>query len=276
MSSFNSALDIYKILNKSNCRQCRVATCMAFAAMVFRGEKPLESCPHIDRDLLEQLGGTTLKRTTTFEQNGEALLRQLEREVITVDFSAATEKLGARLVGNKLVINCLGKDFFVDNEGNVDSACHIKSWLKIILLHYITFSAGTDPKGNWIRIPQLKDGMAWNNFFQKTCEEALKHIADANVELFFDIVQIFGGTKLHESLTADWSFILYPLPKVPFLIRYWNPEEDLESDLKLFFDESTDSNLSIEAIYSLGVGIAVMFKSIMRRHSETGRISISG
>lgn len=274
MSNFKSSLDIYKILNKSNCRQCQLSTCMAFAVSVFRGEKSLEGCPHIDQMLIEQLGEKAVQRNA-FEQNGEALLRLLKKEITSVDFLSAAKRLGVRLVEDKLVIKCLGKDFFIDNEGNVDSECHIKTWLEIILLHYTVSSKGNDPKGNWIRFTQLKEGMAWNNFFLKQCEEELKRIADVDEQLFFDIAQIFGGSKLNKSSSADWSIVLYPLPKVPFLIRYWKPEDDFESDLKIFFDESVNSNLSTEAIYSLGVGIAAMFKSIMRRHSKTGQLNIN-
>lgn len=273
MSSFKSPLDIYKILNKSNCRQCGAATCMAFAASVFRGERQLESCPHIDRDPIERLGGNIIKRTS-LEQNGEALLRQLRGEITAIDLSAAATRLGARRAGDRLAVTCLGKDFFIDGEGNIDSECHVMVWLEVILLHYIISSKGSNLTGNWVRFAQLKEGMAWNNFFMKTCEGELKRIADADERLFFDIAQVLGGKRSSENSSADWSIILYPLPRVPFLIRYWKPEDDFESDLKLFFDESTDASLSTETVYSLGVGIAAMFKSIMRRHSASGKLNM--
>lgn len=247
---------------------------MAFAALVFKGEKPLEGCPHIDGGLLEQLGEKTIKKETN-EQREEELLRQLKTEVAAVDFSAVADKLGARLVEDKLAIKCLGKDFFIDNQANIDSECHVNAWLKIPMLNYVTSGKTSDLHGAWVPFVQLKEGMSWNNFFLKRCEEPLKRIADADATLFFDIVQVFGGTKLNESSTADWSLVLYPLPKVPFLIRYWGPEDDFESDLKLFFDKSTDSNLNVEAIYLLGRGLVEMFKLIMLKHSEAGRIKIN-
>ncbi|MHB8841160.1 MAG: DUF3786 domain-containing protein [Candidatus Aquicultor sp.] len=274
MSNFNSALDVYKILNKSNCRQCQVPTCMAFASLVFKGEKTLDSCPHIDRDLLERFGGKTVKGNTP-EQNQDEVLRQLKSEIAGVDFPAAAKRLGARLVGNKLAVTCLGKNFFIDNKGTIDSECHVNAWLTIPLLTYIVSSKGSDPQGNWVTFAQLKEGMAWNQFFQKRCEEPLKRIADADEKLFFDIAQVFGGTKQNENSSADWSLIIHLLPKVPFLIRYWNPEDDFESDLKLFFDRSTDSNLNVEVIYLLARGIVEMFKLIMLRHSATGQLKIS-
>ncbi|HZD61030.1 MAG TPA: DUF3786 domain-containing protein, partial [Anaerolineae bacterium] len=219
MSGFSSPLDIYKILNKSNCRQCQVPTCMAFAALVFRGEKTLDSCPHIDRELLEQFTRDTVNKSMP-EQNGEEVLQQLKRKITGVDFPAAAKRLGARPIGHKLAVKCLGKDFFVDNEGNIDSECHINTWLTMPLLSYIVSSKGSDPQDNWVKFSQLKEGMSWNPFFQKRCEEPLKRVADADEKLFFDIAQVFGGIKLNENSSADWSLILRPLPKVPFLVRY--------------------------------------------------------
>ena len=274
MSGFKSPLDIYKILNKSNCRQCQVATCMAFAALVFKGERTLDGCPHIDQDLLEQLGIETVKSDVP-EENEEEALRQLKSEITTVDFPAAAERLGAQFVGDKLAIKCLGKNFFVDSEGNIDSECHVNAWLKMPLLSYIVSSKGSDPRGDWVKFNQLKDGTSWNRFFQKRCEEPLKRIADADEKLFFDIAQVFGGIKQSEDSSADWSLILHPLPKVPFLISYWNPEDDFDSDLKILFDKSTDSNLKVETIYLLTRGIAEMFKLIMQRHSATGQLKIN-
>ncbi|MBT8374958.1 MAG: DUF3786 domain-containing protein, partial [Deltaproteobacteria bacterium] len=56
------------------------------------------------------------------------------------------------------------------------------------------------------------------------------------------------------------------LPNVPILICYWKPEDGLESDLHLFFDDTAESNLNIESIYSLGAGIALMFEKLSQRH----------
>ncbi len=271
MSAFKNPMDIYKILNKSNCRQCKVPTCMAFAALVFKGEKTLASCPHLDSDLLERFTEVTIERNTP-EQNQEEMLQQLKSKITGVDFPAAATRLGAQLVGDKLMIKCLGKNFFVSNQGDIDSECHINAWLTVPLLNYIVSSKGNDLQGNWVTFAQLKEGKDWNRFFQRRCEEPLKQIADADERLFFDIAQIFGGAKQNDGSSADWSLIIHPLPNIPFLIRYWNPEDDFESDLKLFFDKSTDFNLNVEAIYLLARGIVEMFKLIMLKHSKTGQL----
>ncbi|MFA5199326.1 MAG: (Fe-S)-binding protein, partial [Candidatus Omnitrophota bacterium] len=42
-----SGLDIYKLLQKSNCRQCGFPTCLAFAMQLAKKAVPIEKCPFI-------------------------------------------------------------------------------------------------------------------------------------------------------------------------------------------------------------------------------------
>ncbi|ROR03016.1 (Fe-S)-binding protein [Desulfosoma caldarium] len=44
-----TVLDIYRTLPKTNCGRCGVPTCLAFAAMVFRGESSLDACVEVSR-----------------------------------------------------------------------------------------------------------------------------------------------------------------------------------------------------------------------------------
>jgi DNA-binding CsgD family transcriptional regulator/ArsR family metal-binding transcriptional regulator len=43
----SSALDIYRLLPGSNCRDCGFATCMAFSAALSRGHTSMVNCPHL-------------------------------------------------------------------------------------------------------------------------------------------------------------------------------------------------------------------------------------
>lgn len=45
-----SGLDIYKLLPKTNCRQCGLATCLAFAMQIAKKTLPIEKCPFISAD----------------------------------------------------------------------------------------------------------------------------------------------------------------------------------------------------------------------------------
>ena len=53
-----SGLDIYKKLPKTNCGDCGVPTCMAFAMKVASGQVAVTVCPHIDKKVVDELGKT--------------------------------------------------------------------------------------------------------------------------------------------------------------------------------------------------------------------------
>ncbi len=41
-----SGLDIYKLLPKTNCRECGFATCLAFAMQLAKKAVEIEKCPY--------------------------------------------------------------------------------------------------------------------------------------------------------------------------------------------------------------------------------------
>ena len=91
-------------------------------------------------------------------------------------------------------------------------------------------------------------------------------MADTYPDLFKDMVEIFSGKKVEKQFQSDISVVLHPLPKIPIMVCYWMPEEDLESSLNVFFDKTADVNLDVESIFTLGTGLAQMFQKLALRH----------
>lgn len=50
-----SGLDIYKLLPKTNCKECGFATCLAFAMQLAKKTVNLEKCPHVSADAKKAL-----------------------------------------------------------------------------------------------------------------------------------------------------------------------------------------------------------------------------
>lgn len=266
MSQIKGPLDIYKLLEKSNCGLCLRPSCMAFAVSVINGEKRLDNCPRLDRKVIEQLEGGIVKREA-LEPDQQELLEELKRKIAPLDFFTATERVDASVVGEKLSVMCLGKEFQIDNKGNMYSECHVNTWVQIPLLNYIISSKGEDVSGEWVPFGKFQGAMHWGAFFARRCEEPLKKIADTHTDLFFDTLSMFDGRPVTKGLSADRAIVLYPLPKVPFLICYWKTEDDFESKLSVLFDKTAGSNLNIESIYLIGAGFVEMLKLIIHKHS---------
>jgi acetyl-CoA decarbonylase/synthase complex subunit gamma len=52
-------LDIFKLTPKTNCKDCGIPTCMAFAMKVAQGAIGIEKCPHLSPEALKILGEAT-------------------------------------------------------------------------------------------------------------------------------------------------------------------------------------------------------------------------
>lgn len=258
-------LDLYKLLNKSNCRDCGLPTCMAFAHSVIKGEKRIGECPHFDKQASHALEARIAVKDPKEEYI--ALIEELKKAVSGADFMALADGLGGSLSDDRLCINSLGKDFLVGTDGSVESVCHIHLWVHMPLLTYIKTGADRGLSGKWVSFEELNKGTGMLNFFNRRCLEPLKQIADTHTDIFFDLLDIFGGRKNSE-FSSDYSRIIYPLPRVPFLVLYWKPEDHFESNLKILFDSTADSYLNVDAIYVLGRGIVEMLKKIIAKHEE--------
>ena len=51
-----TGIDIFKLLPKTNCQECGVPTCLAFAMKLAAGQAELSSCPHLSDDAKAALG----------------------------------------------------------------------------------------------------------------------------------------------------------------------------------------------------------------------------
>ncbi|RJP21559.1 MAG: acetyl-CoA decarbonylase/synthase complex subunit gamma [Candidatus Abyssobacteria bacterium SURF_5] len=54
-----TGLDIYKLLPKTNCGECKSPTCLAFAMRVAQKQASLDQCPHVTAEAKEKLGAAS-------------------------------------------------------------------------------------------------------------------------------------------------------------------------------------------------------------------------
>jgi hypothetical protein len=265
MGQFKNPMEIFKLLDKSNCRKCNKPTCLAFAVAVFQGQKRLDECPQLNREIIERHGGMAVNQISLEQMQYESI-EHLKRKIVKIDLQSAAQRLDAQFSNEKLTIKCLGKDFSVDTDGNISTDIHVHSWIAVPVLNYILEGAGTPVSGKWVPFRELEGGKKWYRLFEQRCEKPLKKVADTYTDLFEDMIHLFNGRQVENHYASDISLVLHPLPKVPLLICYWKPEDDLASDLHIFFDSKAEDNLPIESIYTLGAGLVIMFEKIALRH----------
>jgi hypothetical protein len=258
-------MEIFRLLDKSNCRECGEKTCLAFAGAVFTGRRKLADCPKLDPATIREYAGSP-KRGGGPEENRDEVLQYLQEKVSGLDLAEAAHRVGADYAGGRLTLKVLGKKFGVDREGNLAADIHVNPWVTIPFLDYILHGRGTVPVGKWVSFRELKNGAERYPLFRKRCEEAMKRVADNTTDLFDDMVHLFDGRQVAKQFESDVSVVLRPLPRVPIMICYWLPGEGLGSSLNVFFDATADENLSIGSVFTLGAGLAQMFERLALRH----------
>ena len=177
-----NAMEIFKLLDKSNCRECGEKTCLAFAGAVFQGQKKIQGCPKLDQATIDRFSDDSDKQKS-IEQNRDEYLVILQNEVCKIDLAAAAERVGAEFSHGKLKLKVLGKDFRVDSSGKLSADIHINPWVAVPFLDYIRYGKGLPVSGNWLSFRELKDGKERYPLFQKRCEAPMKRVADTYPDL---------------------------------------------------------------------------------------------
>jgi hypothetical protein len=267
-----SVLDLLQLLDRSNCGECREATCLAFAAAVLRGEQQLDQCPRLTPEAIAGLAGRLAQRPAQ-EWTGEDALRAIRKRFQGLDLAARAERLGGFMQADRLVIHCLGKVFQIDRQAGLHSDCHQNPWLHVPLLSYVLDSAGRVPAGQWARFAELGPARPWARFFAHRCEQPLEELAARDPALLLDIFDLFAARRQVAGFEADATFLLLPLPRVPFLFAYREPQADLPGGLSVFIDRTAEVNLDPESLFRLGSGMAQMFARIAERHGLASRRS---
>lgn len=258
-------LEIYKVLEKSNCKRCMLPSCLAFAAAVIGGQKKLDDCPSLSEEMKKILSQTLEQRSTAEPPQAE-FMANLLKKIKKIDFAAVAQERGGVCCDGIVSMKSLGKDFHVDRDGMVRSECHIIPWVEAPLLSYLCHPTHHTITGHWISFREIEGGIDWRGLFKSRCETPLKNLADNHSELFTDIVELFHGESV-DGFNADISLVIHPLPHIPILICYQASDGELESELTIFFDECCGTNLHIKSLYTLCAGLVIMFEKIVLKHS---------
>ncbi len=260
-----NAMEIFTILDKSNCRKCGEKTCLAFAGAVYMGKRRIQECPNLGSADIARFTSETAAENSP-EDKQEEYIAELIDEVIKLDFASAAKRIMAQMNGSVLTVTILGKNIGIRQDGTFATDLHVIPWVIIPLLDYVLHCQGVPVSGDWISFREIDGGKEKYALFKKRGEDVLKQLADKYTDFFDDIVHMFNGRKVEKRFESDVSVVLYPFPLVPIMICYWKPEEGLGSSLNLFFDKSVDVNLGIDSTYFLGTGLANMFEKLAERH----------
>ncbi|MBF0338923.1 MAG: DUF3786 domain-containing protein [Nitrospirae bacterium] len=247
-------VELYKSLPKTNCGRCGQKTCMAFAISVVKGNSALEACTELQRDKLEQL---SIKITPV--DTVESILETLRQEVRKIDLAQVADALGAEVVPGGVRIRCLGRDFVIDNNGDITSEAQASLWMKILLLIYLKMGGGVEPSGNWVSFDSLKMGNIKASAFKRECEGPLTELFKHGFDACVNAIKTIGAVSVEgQPSTQAWMVPL--LPKLPALLMYWQGDSEFPAEVKMLFDGTADRFLDVESLVFLLRELVILVK----------------
>ena len=261
-----NVMEIFTVLEKSNCRECGEKTCLAFAGAVFGGTRRITECPRLHGPALKRFTAPAGESQFGPDNDLEGIISELKEQICQLDFLATAQRIGAHVKDDALFVKMLGKFFCIMKDGTFKTDLHLISWVVIPLLHYVLNCKGVEVSGEWLSYRELPGGKEKYALFKKRGEDVLLKLADRYTDFFDDILHMFDGREVEKQFESDVSVVLYPLPLVPVMICYWRADEGLASSLNIFFDASAGANIGADSAFSLGTGITQMLEKLATHH----------
>ena len=240
-------IDVYKKLPRNNCGKCPASTCMSFAVQFLRKMITLSECPVVDEASKKKIEAMLSKEGDWKERR----LDELFEEIADLDFSDIADQLCAEAEGDVLNINYMGKKISL-NHTKVGEDLDILD--KLLILIYVKRAGKSPMTGKWVAFRELKDGIVRAESFNGACELAIAGMFERASQGLLDKMNIVGAREV-SGYSAPYSFVVYPLPKVPFLLLLWPGDEEFGAECKILFDSTADEYLDVETLLYLGIAL---------------------
>lgn len=141
-------------------------------------------------------------------------------------------------------------------ELNIPDSLKTKS-TEGLIYHYIAYSKGFHPSGDWYQFYQIKDANLYLPVFQKRTIQIINKAVKSKEELFKKSLNL-GGMEI-DFISSAKAFKFNAFPLFPLLLVYYEGDEEIPSEMKFLFDSKCINNLPAEDIVVLTQFLSLQF-----------------
>jgi hypothetical protein len=259
-----SILALYqKVLPKTNCGDCGLAACLAFAGLVVSEKLELKKCPHLAREVLDQvqreLNEQHSKGIGTKKDLAQDALQWAKERAASMNLEDLPQRIGGTLKKE-------GESFFLElpyftetvrlQKGGMTKGDRspLNRWEQVFLYNHMAQGGSCDPIGNWKGLEQIPNTVSKVKAMQDNVEAPLiERFKGRSHELMAAGTDLGAVDSKEAYPSADVALLFSPLPRIPVLLLFWDEEEaeGFEARVKLLFDETIVEHLDIESILFL-------------------------
>jgi len=251
-----TAVEIYKLLPKTNCGTCGMPTCFGFATKVAAGLESIVACPNLTGAVRTQLVADESGRKSSPGTVYEQALLSLRPKVGALDFAHVAALFGAALVGpDTLELDFLNERYRVTKERITDgNGKEPLPFLSILIYNHLCAPSPPPVAGEWITFSSVPASHAKDKAWAGHVEKVIADRFSGNTAGLRAACERLGGRPAEVKGSHDASYEFRFFPRYPALLLFYDavPDEDFPAQVKLLLDRTVDKYLDIESIVLLG------------------------
>lgn len=240
-------IEIYKRLPKTNCGQCGVSTCMAFAQKVKKSQARLSGCPFMAAEATS--GGQQPSQAPAFSTY-EQVSQELEKEAAGVNFRETAEAVGGTYESvngrESIVLKMIGTAYELRRDGlyRNNEYCN-DAWAKIIICDYVRRQGRKPLTGEWIPLGLFPNAASLVKAFQNNAQKEIAASFKRDLVRLKQRCTELGGSETESQVKADYVCQFDLLPHLPLYLSFWASDDEFDADCKLLFDSSAEDHIDI-------------------------------
>jgi hypothetical protein len=257
-------LSLYqKVLPKTNCRDCGLATCMAFAGMVISEKWKLKKCPHLSPEVIEtyqgELDAQQAKGIGTKKDLAEDALLWAKERAASMNLEDFPPPIGG-ILKQEGDAQILELPYFTGTvrirKGGMTKGDNgpLNRWEQVFLYNHLAQGGSRQPTGTWKGLEEFPNTVSKVKSMKDGVEDPLIERFKGRMPELIIAGKALGAVDAKDNYpSADAVLLFRPLPRIPVLLLFWDEEESegFEARVKLLFDETIVEHLDIESIIFL-------------------------
>ncbi len=251
-----TAVEIFKLLPKTNCGTCGTPTCFGFAAKVAAGMASITSCASLSDAARTALAGEELGRKGSPGTVYEQALQSLRPKFRALDLLHIAAVFGGTLTGpdsmELLFLNAryrITRDRITDLDGKEPVP-----FIQILIYNPLCMPEPPPPSGEWITFASVPASHAKDKAWAGHVEALIAQHYSGDVAGLRTACESMGGVRSDMKGNHDAAYEFRFFPRYPALLLFYDavPDEDFPAQCKLLLDKTVDRYLDIESIVVLG------------------------
>jgi len=256
----HTVLDLLKALPRTNCGDCGLPTCMAFATQVIKEGLDLGGCPHLPPAAQGLAGAIASQQELGQGRRRESLAISLEvmhLKMAPLNFRDLAAGLGA-VYGEEngrpyLTFSLFGQPLLVfKDEVRYPAGAAPNPWDAILLYNFIASCGKSALAGTWITFQSLPNSVSKAKTLARLEKELAEHFT-GQIDQLRRQTAALAAAPIQASENADFQAVFQPLPRVPVLLLFWDaePAEGFPAQAHFLFDSTVSDFLDLESLLFL-------------------------